>query len=263
MVTKRDDTVAELARLAEPAAAGRPILFVPLGRGSTGKTVLLRWAAERAHNAGRYLVIADADRTNQTLAGYFESVNSPASTNDLDMHDWLDALVEKQIETRMTVLLDLGGGDQVLKQHAAEMELVPFMERNGVDVVAVHMIGPNLDDLAYLQSVEQGATFAPERTVLVLNEGLVSGGRSEERAFDAIVDHAIFHEVMGRGAKTVRMPRLGCLHEVENRRLSFAAAQAGETKRGLPALGLTNRQRVANWLREMVTAFAPVAEWLP
>jgi len=269
MATKREDVVAELERLTDPetltetTALPRPKLFVPLGRGNTGKTVLLRWVAERANNAGCFPAIADADRTNQTLSSYFDGVISPESADDLDMKEWLDALLEKQIESKMTVLLDLGGGDLVLKQHAAEMELVHFMHKHGVDVVAAHLIGPNLDDLAYLQSVEQGGTFAPERTILVLNEGLISGARSERGAFEPIVQHRIFRDVVARGAKVVRMPRLGCLHEVENRRLSFAAAEAGQTKRELPPLGLTNRQRVAIWLRDMNAAFEPVADWLP
>lgn len=269
MTTKRDAAVAQLERPTEVSSdvdatgRARPVFFVPLGRGNTGKTVLLRWAVERAHAEGRFPVIADADRTNQTLAGYFDKVLSPHSNLDIDIKDWLDALIENQIETRATVVLDLGGGDLVLKQHAASMEMVPFLESHEVDVVAAHLIGPNLDDLAYLQSVEANATFAPARTILILNEGLISSGRSEQRAFEQVMAHRVFAEVVERGGRVVRMPRLGCLHEVEARRVSFAAAEAGHSKGGVPPLGLVNRQRVSIWLREMNAAFAPVAEFLP
>ena len=261
--------VAELEREGGEMAtkkgpqAGSAKLIVPLGRGNTGKSVLSRWMCETAMNAGNPVVIADADRTNQTLAQYFDAVISPTSPDDYDMKAWLDALFEQQIENKLTVVLDLGGGDLVLKRHAAEMELVPFMQSNAIDVAAVHLIGPNLDDLAYLQDVEHEKTFAPERTVLVLNEGLVPGARSERNAFEPIVQHRIFRDAVARGAQVVRMPRLGCLNEIENRRLSFAAAETGQTKRDLPPIGLVNRQRIAIWLREMQAAFAPVAHWLP
>lgn len=261
--------VAELEREGSDMAPKKeqqsltPKLIVPLGRGNTGKSVVSRWMCETAMSAGNPVVIADADRTNQTLAQYFDGVISPSSPDDYDMKAWLDALFEQQIENRLTVVLDLGGGDLVLKRHAAEMELVSFMQQNAIDVVAMHLIGPNLDDLAYLQDVEQEATFAPERTVLVLNEGLVPGARSERNAFEPIVQHRIFRDAVTRGAQIVRMPRLGCLNEVENRRLSFSAAAAGQTKRDLAPIGLVNRQRISLWLREMQTAFAPVAHWLP
>ena len=130
-------------------------------------------------------------------------------------------------------------------------------------MVAVHLIGPNLDDLSYLQEVERDGLFAPKATVLLLNEGLVPAGRSERTAFEPIVSHRIFTDAIGRGAKWVRMPRLGAIQEVENRRLTFRAAEAGETGRGLPPLGAINRQRVALWLREMDTEFEPVSTWLP
>lgn len=262
----RKDT-GDAAVLDQPDTAStetdRPKLFVPLGRGSRGKTVLTRWVAEKAGYEGRHPAIADGDRTNRTLAAYFSDVTSPPSSNDLDVRDWLDGLISAQIEDRVTVLLDLGGGDLTLKRHAAELDLVSFAKANGIDVVAAHLIGPDLDDLSYLQSVEEEKTFAPERTLLVLNEGLVSGARSERIAFEPVVNHRIFRDVEARGAKVVRMPRLGCLHEVELRRVLFADAAAGKTGRDLPPLNPVNRQRVTMWLREMAAAFAPVEDWLP
>jgi hypothetical protein len=265
-MASRKDT-GEVTELERPEAVGagadRPKLFVPLGRGGRGKTVLTRWIAEKAGYEGRHPAIADGDRTNQTLAAYFQAVTSPPNTNDLDVRDWMEGLVSAQIEQRITVLLDLGGGDLTLKRLAAELDLVPFLSGSGIDVVAAHLIGPDLDDLAYLQSLEDQGTFAPERTMLVLNEGLVSGNRSERIAFEPITNHEVFRAVVTRGAKVVRMPRLGCLHEVELRRVLFADAAAGKTGRDLPPLNPVNRQRVTMWLREMATAFAPVEDWLP
>lgn len=262
-MARRETNAGDVAEMERPEGAGRPKLIVPLGRGNTGKTVLLRWLAERAAEHGRTLTLADGDPTNATLAEYFPSTLRPPSTNEQDRRDWFDGLVEKQIEQGGSIAVDFGGGDLILKRQAAELELATFLEANGIEVVALHLIGPNLDDLAYLGEVERDGLFAPKATVLVINEGLVPPGRSERTAFEPIVSHPIFQAAIGRGAKWVRMPRLACVQDVENRRISFAGAEAGETGRGLPVLGAINRQRIALWRREMESEFSAVSDWLP
>lgn len=261
MAKRESSDVAEMVRA--DAGEARARLVTPLGRGNTGKTVLLRWLAERADQHGRPLVLADGDPTNATLAEYFPVTLRPPSTDEQDRRDWFDGLVESQLANGTSLAVDFGGGDLILKRHAAEFELVQFLDARGVDVVALHLIGPNLDDLAYLQEVERDGLFAPRCTVLVLNEGLVPAGRSERTAFEPIVTHRIFTDALGRGARWVRMPRLGCIQDVENRRLTFRAAESGESGRGLPPLGAINRQRVALWLREMESEFKSVADWMP
>lgn len=263
-MARRESTagVAEIDR-PEGAIPSRPKLIIPLGRGNTGKTVLLRWLAERAAQNGRDLKLADGDPTNATLAEYFPNTVRPPSTNQQDRRDWFEALLEKQIEEGGSMAVDFGGGDLILKRQAAELELTDFLDSSGIEVVALHLIGPNLDDLAYLGEVERDQLFAPKATVLVINEGLVPLGRSERTAFEPIVSHPIFTAAIGRGAKWVRMPRLACVQEVENRRISFIQAEMAETGRGLPALGVINRQRVALWRKEMETEFEAVSDWLP
>jgi hypothetical protein len=61
----------------------------------------------------------------------------------------------------------------------------------------------------------------------------------------------------------VVMPKLVCMHEIDQRRLTFSDAQEGKVKAGQSPLGPTMRQMVAIWRRSMEAAFAPVAEWLP
>jgi len=270
----RDDkggAVAELERPAEVKQAARPKLVIPLGRGKNGKTVLCRYLAERALNAGRSVVIADADRTNQTLAAFFPSgVISPVNSHDYTMRLFLDALIERQIAERHDVLLDLGAGDLVLKRAAEEMPLVPFLDDQGVMPVAIHMIGPDVDDLAYLQDVENWidktgqheGSFAPRQTVLVLNLGVVPNGMEPKAAFADVRQHAILRAAIERGAKVVVMPALGCMSVVNGRRQSFIGAMSGEATAEGP-LGPMNRQRVTTWWSAMESAFAEVAEWLP
>ena len=253
-----------MAKPATPTPAPEPKLIVPLGRGSRGKTWWVRWAIERAQSQGREVVVADADRTNATLSAFFEGVASPPSADDRDVTEWLAAFVEQQIESRFTALLDLGGGDLILKRVAREMGLVSFLGQYGILPVAVHLIGPNQDDLAYLQEVEADGLFAPEATILVLNEALVPSHRKPRTAFqETIQSNPILTRTLERGARLVWMPRLEPANEIDSRRLTFAAAEAGRVKPDQAPIGPWRRQQIAVWRREMEEAFVPVAGWLP
>jgi hypothetical protein len=240
-----------------------PKLVLTMGRGKTGKSTFIRWAGERAYRSGRSPIIADGDRTNATLAAFFEGVARPPSPDPLEMKDWLGQLIESQIEERFNVLLDLGGGDLVWKEYARDLELVQMCEKYGVEPVGVHFLGCDLDDLAYLRDVEEGNVFAPRRTILVLNEGIVPANQSVAKAFDAIQNHDIYRAAIARGAKPIFMPRLGCMSEVDRRRLMFEDAEAGRVKEGQDKIGPINRQMIAIWRRAMDKAFADVADFLP
>ena len=247
-----------------PAISSEPRLIVPLGRGSRGKSLWTRWAVERAQSEGREVVVADADRTNPTLAGYFEGVVTPPSADDRDVREWLASFIEAQIAGRFTAVLDLGGGDLVLKRIAREIQLVPFLREHGIRPVAVYLLGADPDDLAYLRDVEADGLFAPEATVIVFNEALVPIHRTPSTAFgETVQGHAILAKTLDRGAKLVWMPRLEPAQEIDARRLTFAAAEASQVKEGQAPIGPWKRQQIALWRRSMEAAFAPVADWLP
>lgn len=234
----------------------KPKLLVALGRGGTGKSVFVRTVVERAHNAGRELAIADADRTNATLQNFFADVIRPDYQDEKTVHDWLDEVINQQVEKKLTVVLDMGGGDQVFKGFARELELASAMTATGIIPVAVHLIGPDLDDLAYLRDIEESNSFCPAATALVLNEGLIRDNRPREAAFDAVRSDPIYRKALKRGAREVWFPKLGCMQEVNSRHLLFAAAEQG-------ALGFTNRLRVGVWRRQVEEALLPISDWLP
>ena len=265
MPTRRDAALLEAEREGEGATASdaAPKLVLALGRGKTGKSTFIRWAAEGALERGAEPVIADADRTNATLAAFFENVTRPDSPEDEDVRLWLNEFVDRQIDHRFSAFIDLGGGDLILKTWARDLQLASFLEQHGVVPVAVHFLGCDLDDLAYLRDIEDSAGFQPRRTVIVLNEGLVPAGRVARTAFGPIIQHEVFRKVLDRGAVVVRMPRLACMHEIERRRLSFADAEAGRVKPGQDRIGPVNRQLIAIWRREMTAAFANIAQWMP
>ena len=104
-----------------PPRDAAPKLVLALGRGKTGKSTFIRWAAEGALERGAEPVIADADRTNATLAAFFENVTRPDSPEDEDVRLWLNEFVDRQIDHRFSAFIDLGGGDLILKTWARDL----------------------------------------------------------------------------------------------------------------------------------------------
>ncbi|MGI4796763.1 MAG: zeta toxin family protein [Janthinobacterium lividum] len=247
------------------------LLLVLMGRGGAGKTFLLRWICERAIMAKRPLVIADGDRTNRTLPLFLDGVRSPTSSDNPVVTAWFEKIFQEMILKKLNVILDLGGGDLLLREWAIKFELQRLLEAQGVTPVGLHLIGPEIESLSVLAAMEDPAwsgspgtaLFAPGRTVLVLNEALVPNGQDPHEVFEPIRRHSVFKAALRRGAVAVAMPALLPALDVNRRHLSFAGAVAGQTAAGLSPLGIFDRQRVAMWLVAMEKAFAPVGEWLP
>ncbi|OUI87892.1 hypothetical protein HK11_09050 [Acetobacter sp. DmW_043] len=240
------------------------IFLFPTGRGNRGKSFFTRWAVEEARNAGREVIVADGDCTNQTLATYFQDAYSPPSADQVSITKWFEGLVQKQIETRKSLIVDFGAGDRTLKHVAHELSLVSFLQNLGVQPVAIHFVGPDTDDLAYLQSFETDKLFAPDATIIVFNQFCVPPHIPQATAFsDSIEKSDIIRQILDRGSQIVVMPTLGCAHEIERRRLSFMRAIDGKTKDNLPPLGLIDRQRTRMWRDNMKKAFSEVQHWLP
>lgn len=253
---------------AQPASTTErpPTLIMPFGRGGMGKSVLLRWLADRAHNAGRDVVLADADRTNATLPAFYDGVLRPEYADDEAILEWLGAIVERQAGQRLNVLLDLGGGDVLMKNMAQRLRLARLLEGIGVRPVAIHLIGPAPDDLAVLRDIEESGAFCPPDTIVVFNEGLAPTVRPDP-AYEWASNHEVVRKALDRGSILIRMPRLQSMHELDHRRLTFTQGELGEIRPGQRPIGLFARQAmmldVQAWREAMEKAFEPVSGLLP
>lgn len=143
------------------------------------------------------------------------------------------------IASGQDALLDLGAGDLILRRTAKEQELLPWLESLGIDLVLVlvHLLGPNVEDLAHVAAVEEAGLAAP-KTVLIFNEGAVPPNRDPAGSFAATIGaHPILAATAARGARLVRLPRLDCAPEMEESGIGLAQALAGRVPEGVAPLG--------------------------
>jgi len=238
------------------------IFFV--GRGKTGKTTLIRWLSETALASDGTCLMADMDPTNDTFSKYIEGVSRPSEPGDPVLAlKWLDKLLQHAMQTNMSVLVDLGGGDTTLRRLVLQLpDLVPMFESAGFAVVVFYSVGPQEEDLSPLATLES-LGLRPTATAIVLNEGLVEVGETRDSAFARIVRHSAFVGAVSRGAIPVWMPKLLPAAQVEMRRLHFRDAAAGHNGQGKTPLGPFDRARVGTWLTAMEANFAGIDTWLP
>ena len=145
------------------------------------------------------------------------------------------------------------------------MKLVRSLERRGVKPVLLYVLGSERADLDYLERFTQDQSFLPAATVIVLNSGLVTTGRSANLAFEPLFDHPVVLAALMRGAKAIQMPALGCLSEVIDRGLSFRDFADGKQKEGHPETSFFDQERVWLWLNQAMPKFLldiPL-EWMP
>lgn len=171
------------------------------------------------------------------------------------------------MEQRASAVIDLGGGDTSLGRVLEALPDLPaLMDEAGVSPVAVYTVGPRVDDLASLATLE-ARNFRPSATAVVLNEGLAELSLDPETAFTRIRRHSAFRTAVERGTMPIALPRLYAptAAEIEGRRLDFAHASTGTVPPGSSVRppGALDACRVRLWLQAMDAAFVPLTRWLP
>jgi hypothetical protein len=246
----------------------RPVLMIAVGRQRVGKTVFLNTGIQFFRKNGAKVEIWNADTLNasHSLSLFYDDVREPGSARPEEVKTWIEGRLMDMVEKRYDAILDAGGGETALSRLVDELPVVSTLEDEGIRVVLSHLLGPETADLDYLASFLKGSRFAPEATLLVLNEGLILSGRSPEAAFAEIKKHPAFLNAVKNGAVPVRFPRLPCMADVTDRGLTFDDAMNGVAKNGKPPLSLFNKPRVRRWWTEDVPKFfieeVPLS-WLP
>jgi len=217
---------------------------------------------------GAKFEIWDADKLNTTynMSIFHAASLRPPSSDREDVKEWLEERCADLCLSKCDAMLDVGGGDTPLARLVEDVPIVAELESQGIRVVLVHVIGPELADLDYLGRFQEENLFAPDATIIVLNSGLVLSGRSTGVAFSQVASHETVQTVMRKGAVMVVMPRLACMSQVTDRGFTFMEAMSGVSKNGHPPLALFDKARVRRWWNEDLPVFyneGIPALWLP
>jgi hypothetical protein len=208
----------------------------------------------------------NADRQNEThsLSVFHPDAVRPPSDDPDDKGAWLEESFDAQVRERFDSVLDLAGGDPLVRLLARETELVATLEQHRVRLVLWQVLGPDVADLDYLKLSMEAGLFAPA-TLLVLNAGLVRSKRSIEAVFAEVTGHKVFVDAVAQGAQVVWFPGLVCMKGVAERGLTFAEAKRGIVKPGQQRFVLFDQTRVEIfWEKHIPAFFAQIpADWLP
>ncbi|VFU17586.1 hypothetical protein [Methylocella tundrae] len=252
------------------ASAERPpVLVVRHGRGRTGGSTFLDFLIQRARRAGREVIIGDGDKGNPTLAAFYpaeeqDGARQPISADIADVSEWVTTLSGEMALRKASLVLDLGGGDRVLAEHARDMNLPEFCEDVGATALGVFMIGPDKDDFEHVLSIFRAGYFRAEHSILVLNYNLVKAGKNAVSAFEWLESHSGYSEMLKRGS-VIRMEKLACMEVMRAEGLSLNEAIEGRRgKSGVP-FDPARAYQVKVWMNKMEKQFRTygIEDWLP
>ncbi len=250
----------------ESAAMEMRVAAIVGGRGRVGKTVVANTIAQFCRERGADLRIWNADRQNEThsLSVFHRDAARPETDDSEDKRLWLEARFDEQARERYDAVLDMAGGDPLVRQLAREARLVSTLEKRSIRAVLWQVLGPDLADLDQLRLSMEGRLIMPA-TLLVLNSGLVRSGRSVVGAFDEVVSHEVFKRAVAQGAQIVWFPELVCMQAVSDRGLTFDEAKRGVAKPGQEPMSFFDQARVEIFWEDRVPAFFSEIprEWLP
>jgi hypothetical protein len=254
----------------------KPCLLIRAGRGRTGGSTGLDLAIQRARHAGRRVKPLDGDLRSKTLSTLYPATGragepvldgaSAPETDELpDIKKWLSSEFDAMASERVSRALDLSGGDRVMQEYVRDLALAQFCADFGIMPTVAVFLGPDLEDFRHAEELLGSGAFPSERTILVLNEGVIRHGQTTSGAFNPIMAQPEFESLVERGVRPVFLRRLTCMSVLRERDLGFYDAVAGmPDSKGVKA-SPTLHHMTKTWLNTFEREFemADVLDWLP
>ncbi|WP_043339911.1 hypothetical protein [Belnapia moabensis] len=227
-------------------------LVVRFGRGRLGGTTYLDALAQRAMQAGREVILVDADVRNPSLSKLYPNARVPAGGSPEEFAEMMAEVLGELADYPgpVSLLVDIGGGqDRAMAEFIRDLNLVGFCDESGVQAVAAYMLGPHPDDLAHALSVRDAGLLDGGDTILVLSEAVVKRGQTPETAFAPLRREPAFIAWVEDGALPVPVRNLACLEKVRGLGLGLGDAMAGKRSDGGKPLGPVERFQIRDWFR--------------
>jgi hypothetical protein len=148
-------------------------LWLLIGEGNTGKTVLARWLIEGLieHDKFEHAMVAALAPGNRNLVNFAPGTMQPPTADPRATANWASEYLAALQKARWGGVWDFGGGDTALRTLIeAQPDLAERSEQEGLAIVAAYLFSPRLDDLVFLKAFDSTG-FRPRATALMLNPG--------------------------------------------------------------------------------------------
>jgi hypothetical protein len=245
-------------------------LIIRQGRGRLGGSTLLEYLVLRARRAGRSVIVGDGDVDHASLSQVFppgtvEGAVPPLSAQPADLKQWVTDLIGRAVDERSSLVLDLGGGEAILRDYNEDTSLVEFCDEVGMESVGLFMCGAEPADFDHVVGIWDSGHFRPRRPVLVFNEFLAPPGRSALGAFDFLMKRPEFDRLMAEGMRCLTIPRLVPMPALRNAGLSFHEGMQGKAGRSGKPLGPMERHQLRKWVERLEEGLSALKaeNWLP
>ena len=134
-----------------------------------------------------------------------------------------------------------------------------------VGLTVAMFLGPDMDDFRHAAQLLASGEFKCDRTLLVLNEGVVRAGQTTAGVFDPIMLQPEFERLTREGVGTLFIRRLTCMERVRERGLRFydlLDTSPGSLGASVsPTLQHMTKTWLLNFERDITES--GVADWLP
>ncbi len=221
----------------------RSLNFIGGEKGGVGKSVVARLLAQYFIDKGRTFTGFDTDRSHTTFARFYSDFAAPVV---VDRYEGLDTVATVfdglADDSRHSVIVDLAAQTAApLARWIKDSDVLVLMSELGVSVNFWHLADAGKDSVDLLGSLVDTYGAGPNY-VVVRNHGRGSD-------FSQLDQSDALKRALELGGKVVNLPEL---HEASMRKIDRQGASfwsAINSRDGADALGLLERQRVKNWMR--------------
>lgn len=241
-----------------------------IGRGRSGGSLGLATFVHWAIKDGRPVLAADGDPNNPMLSKLYpvngpNGVERPENAELEQSKLWLATTLAQAVEHSASLVIDMGGGDRVSEELAAESHLADFLKANGVNPTFAYFTGPERDDFDHVYRIWESAAFKDGDSILFLNEGLFRSSARNADPFLWLKEDPRLAEMEKAGVRPVVFPALTCMKYLEGDDMNVFDVVAGKPKADGTKVNPLWAHMTVKWLeafRHNVEEEG-VAAWLP
>jgi hypothetical protein len=231
---------------------------------------------QRARHHHRRVKPLDGDLRSRTLGSLYpahdengnpieDGASAPPSDELAHIKQWLSAELDEMVTSGISRVLDLSGGDRVMQEYGRDLALMDFCREYGVSATVAVYLGPDMEDFRHATELLTTGEFKLDRTVLVLNEGVIRMGQTTQGAFEPIISQPEFSRMVKSGTRVLLVPRLTCMATLRERKLGFYEILDRSPGSKGEHVSPTLHHMTKTWLTaiEEELGRTRVAEWMP